>query len=435
MALFSRAGVALATAGLGLLGLGMSVGNLSLLILSAFPLSLLAWSLATRPAGDITGQRALSTAAPRRGERVEMTIRTETPRAGDIIEVHAPLPESASLEGADTNLAAHHGAGARGLVVGFRVHKRGPVMLPAVTAERIDALGLLAPRVGEVAPPLAMRVAPRGYPSERLRRKGAMALRVQPTRLGIGSADFRELRDYAWGDPPKSIHWRATARRLSAAAGRGGAAAAPIVKEYDKEGRRAALVLLDGGESLRIGTSLESGLDHAVEAALAACRLLLAAGVRVGAATYHAKGATPEPPESGAGQMPQLERALSPGEPDPAAGPARALQQLTPHLRGMRPVVVVVTRVTPANAQGLAELAGQMRVLLRERAKRLPLVVLDVRALSLVPSRGEAWDAAAALVAREDGEAARRVEGLGARVLPWKPGDDVHALLAREGIA
>lgn len=434
MARFTRAGVALATAGLGLLGLGMSVGNLSLLILSAFPLSLLAYAVATRPQEAPTGERQVSTTAPRRGEPVDMVVRTQTPRAGDLLEVHAPLPESASLEGsAGANLSLHAGQGAHGFVTRFRVHKRGAATLPAVRAERIDALGLLAPRETEIAPALPLRVAPRAFASERLRRRGAMAVRTQRARLGIGSTDFRELRDYAWGDPPKSIHWRATARRLSGAAGRGGAESAPLVKEFDKEGRHAALVLLDGGEALRVGTTLETGLDHGVEGALAACRMLLAQGVRVGAATYGAKTGPPEPPEAGEGQIPQLERALSPGDVDPESTPSRALTRLAAHLSGMRPVVVVVTRVTPANLDALVEMAGHLRVLLRERTRRLPLVVVHVRALELVPSRGEAWESAARLVGREDEAAARRLSAIGARVVPWRPGEDLHVILTREG--
>ncbi len=434
MARLARAGAALATAGLGLLGLGMAVGNLALLALSVFPLSLLAYSIATQPRGDPLGSRQLSTRSPRRGEAVEMVVRSQASEAGDVVEVHAPMPESTSIEWG-SNLTLHHGPGARGAIVRFRVHARGAAALPPVVAERIDALGLLAPRSTEIAPAETLRVAPRVYPSEGFRRRGAGALRLQQARLGVGSADFRELRDYAWGDPPKSIHWRATARRLSAYAGRGGPGSTPLVKEYDKEGRRSALVLLDGGDALRVGTTLETGLDHGVEAALAACRLLLSQGIRVGAATYGAKAGLPEPPEAGEGQMPQLERALSPGEPDAAATPVRALQQLQPHLVGSRPVLVVVTRVTPATAAQLAETAGHLRVMLREKGRRLPLVVIDVRALSLVPERGEAWRGATRLVEREDAAAARRVAAAGARLVPWRPGDDLHALLAREGIA
>jgi uncharacterized protein (DUF58 family) len=208
------------------------------------------------------------------------------------------------------------------------------------------------------------------------------------------------------------------------------------VQEYDREGRRSALVLLDGGESLRVGTTLETGLDHGVEAALAACRLLLSRSVKVGAATYYARAGPPEPPESGKGQMPNLERALSAGEPDPQQSPVRILQQLQPHLTGSQPILIIVTRITPQNAEAIAQLSRHMRVMLRQRQRTLPIYVVDVRALALVPARGNAWESAAALVDRQDREASRRVAASGAQVVAWTPGvEDVHALLARKGIA
>lgn len=434
MARFSRAGVAIATAGLGLLGLGMAVGNLALLALSAFPLTLLAYALATRPAELTRGERTLSTRTPRRGEPVEMILIAETPPGGPLVEIHAPLPSAASLD-EGSNLVLHPGEGQHGTTVRFRVHARGGATLPPVRAESIDPLGLLAPRSRTLAPAEELRVVPRVFPSERVRRRGAsMAQQARAQRLGVGSADFRELRDYAWGDPPKSIHWRATARRLSGRSGHGGAMSAPLVKEWDKEGRRSALVLLDGGDALRVGTSLESGLDLGVEAALAACRLLLDKGIKVGAATYGARASGPEPPESGEGQMPSLERALAPGEVDPLRTPSRVLLEVAPHLAGGMPVLVVVTRVTPANWRQLVEAGQRLRVMLRESRRRLPVYVVDVKALRLLPPRGDAWDAAARVVEKEDEAAARRVAASGIDVLPWRPSEDLHALLAKRGI-
>jgi len=132
--------------------------------------------------------------------------------------------------------------------------------------------------------------------------------------------------------------------------------------------------------------------------------------------------------------MPTLERALSPGEPDPARSPSRILHELSQHLTNGMPVIVVVTRVTPGNWRQIVEAGERLRVLLRERRRKLPLVVIDVKALQLVPARGDAWSAATLIVAKEDEAAARRVASSGIDVLPWKPDEDLHALLARRGI-
>jgi uncharacterized protein (DUF58 family) len=259
----------------------------------------------------------------------------------------------------------------------------------------------------------------------------------EEARMGVGSTDFRELRDYAWGDPPKSINWKATARRLSARGAAGDKGQAPLVNEYEKEGRSTVLILLDAGTHMRVGTTLETGLDHAVEASLAAARLFLMRGSRVGAATYGAKSAPPAPPDSGSGQVPGLERALSPGEPDADATAMRILSNLQRHLAGARPLLVVVTRITQDNVKDLAEMVRHARVLFGERGRRRTHVgVIDVRPLDLAPTPTAAWKAARAIVEAEDVRASRELAQGGARVVAWHPAtEDFRTALLRREIA
>ena len=431
----TRAGVALATAGLGLVGLGIALGNLELLALGAFPLLLLAIPLATRPRADPTGARRLSTRTPRRGDPVDVDMHVRVPEGTSVVEVHMPLPPGVSLE-EGTNLLLATRAGATATRLRIRAHGRGRQEIPPLEAWTLDPTGLLGPRRATLAPAESIEVTPRAFRAERVRgaRRQDRRRQAEDARSGTLSTDFRELRDYAWGDPPKSINWKATARRFSSLAGRGDAAGTPLVNEYEREGRRAALVLLDGGPALRVGTTRETGLDHGVEAALSLASVLLQQGARVGAATYNAKANPPAAPEAGAGQFPQVEKALSPGEPDAALTPQKTFQSLQGHLAGTRPSILVVTRITPANADELADLAERVRVLLGERRARLPLDVLDVRALDLAPADDLAWEGAARVVEREDEEAARRVRDAGARVIPWRPGsEDLRQTLARRG--
>ena len=434
----TRAGVALTTAGFGLFSLGVAMGNLELLVLSAFPLLLLALPLAARPRAPPKVTRALSTVAPRRGEPFAMDLAIAGVPQGALAEVHAPLPDSVTLE-AGSNVALL--AGDATVAAKLRAHARGSVDLPPVRVEVVDPAGVVGPLDAEAAPGETLRVAPRWHAIRRLRaRSRTLAASPQPdrdaARVGIESTDFRELREYAWGDAPNAINWKATARRLSAMGKRGGRMSNPLVNEYEKEGKRTVFVLLDGGAQLRVGTSLETGLDHGVEAAVAAARFFLARGSRVGAWTYGARAGPVAPPESGSGQTASLERALSPGEPDPTMTLPVALRALQQHLASSRPMVVVVTRVTPANADELADAARRLRVLLAERRRAIPLVVIDVRALLLAPTPDPAWRTARQAVEREDRDAVRRVAATGARVVPWQPGrEDFRRALHRGGLA
>jgi len=68
----TRAGVALATTGLSLLGFGMAMGNLELLVLATIPLLLLVTSLSLRPSeGEVARNPRARSAKLRVAERSE----------------------------------------------------------------------------------------------------------------------------------------------------------------------------------------------------------------------------------------------------------------------------------------------------------------------------------------------------------------------------
>ncbi|MFA5862287.1 MAG: DUF58 domain-containing protein, partial [Candidatus Thermoplasmatota archaeon] len=377
----------------------------------------------------------------RRGDPFLVTLSMRDAPPGTITEVHAPLPPGFRLE-QGTNLAFATNAQPIAAHMRVRAHVRGSHEVDAVTAESIDPTGLSAPIAATVASPTNVEVTPRSYAIQKLRartshRAASGAFDQGEARLGVDSTDFRELREYAWGDPPNSINWKATARRLSALGRRGGRQSQPVVNEYEKEGKRTVFVLLDGGESLRIGTTLETGLDHGVEGALAAGKFFLARGSRVGAWTFGCRAGPVAPPEAGSGQAPGLERALSPGEEDASATLSRTLRSTSRYFVGAKPLVVIVTRVTPRNVPELTEAARRLRALLDERRHRaLPLIIVDVRALVLAPTPSAAWTTARDMVARQDERAAAALRAVGIRVLPWTPGEeDFRKALLRGGLA
>lgn len=438
MVSLTRAGVALTGAGFGLLALGISMANLELLVFSAFPLLLLALALAGRPLSPPRVERAPATVAPRRGQPFDVAFRVTGVPEGCLVEAHAPLPPSFTLDAG--NNVALLGAD-RAATFRVSAHARGSHPLPPARVEAIDPTGLVAPLETEAATSIQVNVAPRAFPVRKLRARAArLAVAQTPdqdeARLGMSSTDFRELREYAWGDAPNKINWKATARRLSAMGKRGGRLASPLVNEYEKEGKRTVFILLDGGEPLRVGTSLETGLDHGVEAAVAAARFFLARGSRVGAWTYGARSGPVAPPEAGSGHAASVDRALSPGDVDAAHTLPVALRAIHSHLVGARPLLVVVTRLTPANAEEVAEAAQRLRLLTAERRRSLPMAVVDVRALTLAPATDPAWRAARDIVEREDAEAARLVRATGARIVPWRPGaEDFRRALHKGGLA
>jgi uncharacterized protein (DUF58 family) len=115
---------------------------------------------------------------------------------------------------------------------------RGTISLGPLVAELRDPLGLLV-RSRTVAGVDTVTVAPRAHLVD-MPKLGAgplgRHLLAQARRLGPG--EFHSLREYADGDEPRTIHWRASARSDKL-----------LVKQHSVEGLRRMLVLLDSDQS------------------------------------------------------------------------------------------------------------------------------------------------------------------------------------------
>ncbi|WP_243676403.1 DUF58 domain-containing protein [Vulcanisaeta distributa] len=68
--------------------------------------------------------------------------------------------------------------------------------------------------------------------------------RVTPNRLGPHSTDFMDIREYVPGDPFKFINWKATARSIEGKL---------MVNNYEREGLRNVIFLVDLGPWMRLG--------------------------------------------------------------------------------------------------------------------------------------------------------------------------------------
>ncbi|MEP1126233.1 MAG: DUF58 domain-containing protein [Ilumatobacter sp.] len=111
---------------------------------------------------------------------------------------------------------------------------RGTISLGPLVAELRDPLGLLR-RVRTVAGVDTVVVAPRAHLVDMPELgNGPLGrhLLAQARRLGPG--EFHSLREYADGDEPRTIHWRASARSDKL-----------LVKKNSVEGLRRMLVVLD----------------------------------------------------------------------------------------------------------------------------------------------------------------------------------------------
>jgi uncharacterized protein (DUF58 family) len=94
------------------------------------------------------------------------------------------------------------------------------------------------------------------------------------SRLGPYSTDFISVREYVTGDPYKFINWKASSRAVESET--------LLVNEYEREGLRTFLFVLDRHEIMTRGTAEENPLEYGMAFILSFSKLLLASGFNVG---------------------------------------------------------------------------------------------------------------------------------------------------------
>lgn len=253
----------------------------------------------------------------------------------------------------------------------------------------------------------------------RLRDAGVRQLR----RRGQGTS-FASLRDYAVGDDPRHMDWKATARRGK-----------PIVREYTVEQGQSVILAIDAGRMMtQLAGDGQSRFEHALGAALVLADVAVHSGDQVGLLLFDDELRAWLPPTRGAPALTRLREALVPAratltEPD-YAGAFRTLA--TRHRK--RALVVIFTDVVDERASHalLAHTA-------RGAARHLPLVValhndaLTAAALPQAHSHPDALYAAAAaeeLVQAREG-ALQRMRRAGVSVVDVSPTHMAAAVVNR----
>ncbi len=130
-----------------------------------------------------------------------------------------------------------------------------------------------------------------------LARAEANPSRVQ--RVRADGREFESLREYRPGDEPRTIDWKASARRGKT-----------LIRRYQPEKNQQVLLLLDCGRHMTGEVAGRTKLDHAVDAALRLAKLALDQGDLVGVLAYASEVQAFLPPRKGLAQLQALAQTL-----------------------------------------------------------------------------------------------------------------------------
>ena len=150
---------------------------------------------------------------------------------------------------------------------GYRVPTttRGVIELGPLRLILGDALGI-ARSTRVLVGTAEIVVAPRTLPIDMPELgRGTLGRALLESSRRLGPGDFHGLREYATGDEPRSIHWRASARRDEL-----------MVKEYAVEGLHQCTVVFDPGDGVHASNA---DFEHGVTAAASLVSSAMRAGL------------------------------------------------------------------------------------------------------------------------------------------------------------
>ena len=322
---------------------GLLFGNWPFFGAGALLLLLVASSSITAPPAV---RRTLSAERIERGGRIAITLEIDVPRGPGVIEVHQQLPDEFELVSGNNFHVLSAGFRRRKDVIRFEVAcpKRGEWILPPVGVKLLHPMGLAETPAATQDEPVTLIVQPRPRRARLPRDMRSRAKRPFPdgdiARMGVATNEFRELREYVPGDPPRRINWKATARRMGT-----GESEIPLVNETEWEGKKSVYIIVDGAPKLSVGTNIEDAREHAADAALSLMELYLKRGYQVGLSLARS-GAIP-PLRFGTGEAHILHARERLARLAAADGPALidVLDRDAALLMRFKPLIILITRI------------------------------------------------------------------------------------------
>ena len=301
---------------------------------------------------------------------------------------------------------------------------RGADALGTIYVTAQNQFGFLSRRL-RLDAPQAIRV----YPDlSAVERYGALHVRnrlieagLRRMRLRGTGTELENLRDWAPGDPFRSIEWKATARR-----GR------LMVAEYEVERTQNVMIVLDAGRLMTPRVDEQRKFDYAITAALSVASIAALASDKIGLVAFAGEILRAQAPRSGrsisaiAAQVHDLEPRFEESDY------ARAFAYVRSHVR-KRSLIVFFTDIVDPVAQ--SSVLAQIGVL----AKRHLVICVFMndraidRALEVTPqTSADVYAAAVALELRDERRSAAAIlQRLGVQVIDVPARELTTALIDR----
>jgi uncharacterized protein (DUF58 family) len=411
----------------------MLFGNAILLYLSIVPLLVAVFALIFDTPGSVNFVRKEDKLSAWVNGTVEISVKIKADKGFGIITVTDPLPDHFEIVEGSNFRVFWKGFGRLSEELHYRVRctKRGIYHVGPTKYEcrHISSFKQTEISVGQDITELIVRQKPLNI--RRLRDPRVVSRIPMPlgstSKLGMMTTDFKEIREYSYGDSYRHINWKATARSNSPTHNW------PLVNEFEREGKKVAWIFLDGSASMATGTNIENAFEYAVQAVLGLSQFYLARNCHIGLYVYNDEGKSLLP-DTGRRQEYKIYRTTLGLEVSVTKEPLKkAVSKCRGHLTGANPFSIIITDVQKENLQELLEGIKELKKYSKSVGKQPQILVLHVNGCS-VAAKGYYENAGAVLLDLRNQATIRALRRAGVFVTPWNPKRDSLASLMVLGV-
>jgi uncharacterized protein (DUF58 family) len=415
--------------------IGIFFGNLPLLCLSLIPLFALFIALHFEEPNRVRVERAENKVSASVNGTAELKMKIEVEHGVGLVTVIDRHPKQLELIEGNNLRVFWKGFSklSEAVVYKLKCTERGVYRIGPVQVESQHAVGLRQTKVQQYPAEAELSALVKPLSVERIRDAKVLSKIPMPSsasaKLGMLTTDFKEIREYRWGDPYGQINWKATARLASSAH------APPYINDFEREGKRVVWIFLDASQHMRLGTAIENTLKYATQAVLRIAHFYIARNCQVTLYVYN-DGGRLLLPDSGRRQEYRVLREIFRVESEKSVAHEplqKAVEKCLGHTKGTNPYFIIVTNLNQENFNEVLNGVKQLRKISKETRNRPQILIIHVSTYSVVAT-GPYEKAAAAMLEMKNNTLFSLLRRSGAHVVMWNPKRQSFSFLLLAGL-
>jgi uncharacterized protein (DUF58 family) len=399
---------------------GLILGNLIIILMSLLPLCLLALALSINSPGNIEAKTQNLITRVWVGDQIVINYEIEVKSGLGCFSVYQEIPPYFSLIEGNNYRVFWKSWKPRKFVYRYKIccTKRGLYKILPIKWEANHPLHLKNPASGLLGEITDLVVRPKILNIRRIRGIPGIAASPFPVidtaKLGVVTTDFREIRNYVYGDSIKNINWKATARNTNPLS-------RPLVNEYEVEGKKAVWIFLDASGIIEVGTDIENAFEYCLEAANSVLYYFIDRGYRVGMYVFNSDEKLYYP-DAGNKQFLKISRDMIGLKTTRKYDEFPiAVEKCRRYILGYNPLCVVITGLDNSHSGNIVTGTRKLKVLRGRQKRKLPVMVINIPGYNIMPVRNE-YDINNPVVMKlTTRPRIQQIRRLGASVLDWNP--------------